>query len=215
MLQLLLSLFPGITSLHQLTSSSRTRIEKPWTKTLVPDLRFHQSYSWPTWCFILHPSRLVPSTYTLLRVCFDFLLPFSPKSNHHHPLLLPSKYIFCFIYFLGPCDRVERTWDVCSKDFYSNTGLSTCWPCGIECFLPLLLPPPPSLPSILSFTTWTAWTSTWNPPARAACTLPASLLTLSTQARCSQLPTIFNLELVSAPTRSIRSSGPERKSDQN
>lgn len=85
------------------------------------------------------------------------LPPLSPKSNHQLPLLLFSKYLFCFIYFLGPCDRVERTWSVYSKDFCSNTVLPTCWPCGIECFLPLLPPPPPFSTSILSSTTWTAW----------------------------------------------------------
>lgn len=104
-LQLLFSLFPGIVSLNQLTSSFRTRIEK------LPEQRLLCLISGSTKVTVGPPGAL-SSTFPVLfsqiidswEFALTFLPPLTPKSNHHSLLLLPSKYIFCFIYFLGPCD---------------------------------------------------------------------------------------------------------------
>lgn len=155
-LQLLLSLFPGIASLHQLTFSSKTSIEKLPEQRLLCMTSSSAKVTVGTPCTLYSIPVLLPQFIHPESLLGFFLLPYLSRENHQLPLFFFSKYFFCFIYFLWPCDRVERTWDVCSKDLCSNTGLPTCWPCGIACFLPLLPPPLPFPTSILSSTTWTA-----------------------------------------------------------
>lgn len=94
--QLLLSLFSGIISLHQLPSSSRTRIgELPQQTHLCP-------ISGSANVTVGPPSPPPSLNASTLKVSFDASSSLSPKTNHQLTLLFPSKYLFCFIYLLGP-----------------------------------------------------------------------------------------------------------------
>ena len=147
---------PGIISLHQLPSSCRTRIGKrPEQRHLCPISGSAKVTVGPPGAF---SSTLPISFLNCIRIRSESALITLPP---HLPRLISSSHCFfpqsissVLSTSLGHVIEWKEYGDACS--LCSNTSLSTCWPCEIQSYLPLLPPPPPSPTCILSSTTWTA-----------------------------------------------------------